>query len=331
MATQRKKYDSVELKPLASAGAQDEQDDDMPEFKSKTDQWLNFALHKLHALLWIVIASALAVWTDLFEVIVEGHPPARPHAELNQCVPPRLNLHRLVCPLPAARLSLARRFWFAIGLTGFGGWLLMAAYLIIWVKYIKKFPGEWEDYWPQAIPIATFCAISSLIAFVVAFWPVWGWLTIPGIFVLFLGVLNLAHFVPVRPPRHNEPMRNWHAPLAHAARPASVCQARPVLPLADDDGHAPACLRCRAATRLACTTPTQVDDVAGRRSGASAHSRPLLALSSSLLSFTFQRSCCASALSTAVRGSAGIQVVGVGSHSDRYLACYPIIPNRMLE
>ena len=88
-------------------------------------------------------------------------------------------------------------FWFNVGLAGFGGWLLMAAYLILWVKYIKKYNGEWEDYWPQAIPIATFMAVSSLIAFVVAFWPVWGWLTIPGIFVLFLGVLNLAHFVPV--------------------------------------------------------------------------------------------------------------------------------------
>ena len=85
-----------------------------------------------------------------------------------------------------------------MGLAGFGGWLLMAAYLIFWVKYIKKFAGEWEDYWPQAIPIATVMAVSSLVAFIIAFWPVWGWLTIPGIFVLFIGVLNLAHFVPVR-------------------------------------------------------------------------------------------------------------------------------------
>jgi len=34
-------------------------------------------------------------------------------------------------------------------------------------------------------------------SFVVAFWPLWGWLTIPAIFILFLGVLNLAHFVPL--------------------------------------------------------------------------------------------------------------------------------------
>lgn len=39
--------------------------------------------------------------------------------------------------------------------------------------------------------------VGSLIAFCVAFWPVWGWLTIPGIFVLFLGALNLSHFVPL--------------------------------------------------------------------------------------------------------------------------------------
>jgi len=73
----------------------------------------------------------------------------------------------------------------------------VAGYLILWVKYILKFPGEWEDYSPRAIPVATICAVSSLVAFTVAFWPVWTWLTIPTIFGLFLGALNLAHFVPL--------------------------------------------------------------------------------------------------------------------------------------
>ena len=40
----------------------------------------------------------------------------------------------------------------------------MAAYLILYLKYIKKIPGEWEDYWPQAIPIATAFAVGSLLA-----------------------------------------------------------------------------------------------------------------------------------------------------------------------
>ena len=73
----------------------------------------------------------------------------------------------------------------------------MAAYLIIWLKYIKKIPGEWEEYWPQAIPIATGCAVGSLFAFCAAFWPVWSVLSLPIVFFLFLGALNLAHFVPL--------------------------------------------------------------------------------------------------------------------------------------
>ena len=193
----RKNYDRMEDKPLVTA---DEYDEDDPQFKSKTDQWLQYILHKLHALLWIVIATGIAIHTELFELIVDGHPPSRPAAELNRCAFFSAALFFAVLRTAdrhTASLSHVCSFWFNVGLAGFGGWLLMAAYLILWVKYIKKYNGEWEDYWPQAIPIATFMAVSSLIAFVVAFWPVWGWLTIPGIFVLFLGVLNLAHFVPV--------------------------------------------------------------------------------------------------------------------------------------
>ena len=168
-AQRRKKYDSVELKPLASS--MDDGDDD-DERMSPTDQWLKYALHKLHAILWIVIAGALAWWTKLYEICTEGHPPTRPEVEIN-------------------------RFFFNVGLAGFGGWLLMAAYLIVYLKYIKQIPGEWEEYWPQAIPVATGCAVTSLLAFCIAFWPVWTWFTIPAIFVLFLGILNLAHFVPL--------------------------------------------------------------------------------------------------------------------------------------
>ena len=78
---ERKKYDSMETKPLASATDEFEDDE---EYKSKSDQWLNWALYKLHALLWIIVASALAVYTQLFEVIMDGHPPADPSRKLNR-------------------------------------------------------------------------------------------------------------------------------------------------------------------------------------------------------------------------------------------------------
>ena len=81
-----KKYDAVEMKPLAPSLDDDPWDD---EPKTKTDQWLNWIWYKLHALLWIIISSALAVHTQLYEVITEGSPPARPEAKLNRCVQPR--------------------------------------------------------------------------------------------------------------------------------------------------------------------------------------------------------------------------------------------------
>ena len=40
----------------------------------------------------------------------------------------------------------------------------MAVYLVVWLKYIKKIEVEWEEYAPRAIPIATACAVASLIA-----------------------------------------------------------------------------------------------------------------------------------------------------------------------
>jgi len=169
MPRERKRYDAVELKPLSSDMADDDDDE---EYKSKTDKWLAYILSKLHALLWIVIAGSVAAYTELLEVIIEGHPPHDPKRQLN-------------------------RFFFNIGLAGFGGWLMVAAYLIFYVKYYLKWQGEWEDYSPRAIPVATVCAVGSLVAFTVAFWPVWTWLTIPSIFVLFLGALNIAHFVPL--------------------------------------------------------------------------------------------------------------------------------------
>ena len=70
---------------IADEALLDEYDEDDPQFKSKTDQWLQYILHKLHALLWIVIATGIAIHTELFELIVDGHPPSRPAAELNRC------------------------------------------------------------------------------------------------------------------------------------------------------------------------------------------------------------------------------------------------------
>ena len=76
----RRRYDSVELRPLSSTI----DDDDDDEHKSKSDQWLNYILSKLHAILWIVIASSIAVYTNLYEIVIDGHAPGKPQRQLHR-------------------------------------------------------------------------------------------------------------------------------------------------------------------------------------------------------------------------------------------------------
>lgn len=121
-----------------------------------------------------------------------------------------------------------RRGYFKLGLFCFGMWVVVAAYLVIWVKYVLKVEEEWEDYSPRAIPFATLCGLVGIIrcarlraagpcartsraassparraarptarSFIISFWPVWGFLTLPIVFVFFMGMLHLAHFVPL--------------------------------------------------------------------------------------------------------------------------------------
>lgn len=164
-----RKYKQVELTPLRDAvdgGAEEEAE------ASPTQQWLEYTWRKLLALLWILCALALGMWLQLPEVILNGYTPGKPSRQLN-------------------------RFAFNIALACFGGWCCIASYLIIWLKYVKKIESEWEEHSPRAIPLATISAVLSLFAFCGAFWPLYGLLSIPIVFLLFLGALNTAHFVPI--------------------------------------------------------------------------------------------------------------------------------------
>lgn len=108
-AVRQRRYDSVEMKPLAGSA---DDDDEYEEPKSKTDQWLTYALHKLHALLWIVVASALTMWTQLPEVVMQGHAPKRPDRELNRCEAATIAAHHhtaLRVPPPPNALPCALR------------------------------------------------------------------------------------------------------------------------------------------------------------------------------------------------------------------------------
>ena len=128
-----KAYAQVELTPLGP----DTSSLDEPLGKREST-WLEYAFKKLSALLWIVVAASLVWYIKLPDVIVASYDPDNKGKQLAM-------------------------FWFNVGLAGFAGWCLMALYLVIWLKYIKRIEVEWEEYSPRAIPIATVCAVSSLL------------------------------------------------------------------------------------------------------------------------------------------------------------------------
>ena len=82
-ARSRKRYDSLELKPLSSDVGDDDTDED-GHAKSKTDRWLEYILEKLHAILWITIAGTITAYTQLIDVVINGHPPHAPERQLNR-------------------------------------------------------------------------------------------------------------------------------------------------------------------------------------------------------------------------------------------------------
>lgn len=74
--------------------------------------------------------------------------------------------------------------------------LCITAYLAVYLPYIRRIHLEWSVYCPRMIPTATIVGVLAALAFVAAFWPVWGLFT-PGLLGLFfIGALMTAHFLP---------------------------------------------------------------------------------------------------------------------------------------
>lgn len=54
----------------------------------------------------------------------------------------------------------------------------------------------WNIYCPNLVPTAAGLSVVSFIAFIVAFWPVWGLLSPFFVTFLMMGVVFSAHFIP---------------------------------------------------------------------------------------------------------------------------------------
>ena len=75
--------------------------------------------------------------------------------------------------------------------------LLVGVYLVVYLSYIRN-KRDWTAHThPALIPVATLFACIGLVLCTVALWPVWGFLTLPILFTLFMGLVMLATLMPV--------------------------------------------------------------------------------------------------------------------------------------
>ncbi|RNA25638.1 transmembrane protein -like [Brachionus plicatilis] len=76
--------------------------------------------------------------------------------------------------------------------------IFIGIYLIIYLSKIKDIPSsKWNEYNPYLIPVATGAFVSGSIIMLISLWPVYGWLTAPILFTIFMGFIVLIINIPI--------------------------------------------------------------------------------------------------------------------------------------
>ena len=88
------------------------------------------------------------------------------------------------------------RFYFNSALACFLATMTIMLYLTLWLPLVQKITIPWDIYCPNLIPISTFLGVTSLILFIIAFWPLFGILSPLVIVCLLMGLLFSTHFIP---------------------------------------------------------------------------------------------------------------------------------------
>eukprot|EP01039_Chlorochromonas_danica_P000063 gene63-69_t len=118
---------------------------------------------KLHAIVWVAVAAALAYFTDL----------------LNLLLSERVN-----------RLALC------LGVASLTSVLSLFLYLGFWLPIVMKNNIPWDVYCPNLISVSAGLSVLSFVSFVFTFWPVWGLLSPFFVGFLTMGFLFSTHFIP---------------------------------------------------------------------------------------------------------------------------------------
>lgn len=131
---------------------------------------------KLHAFLWVIVAYALASYTQLFHTVYTDERILRPSLYISLCT-------------------------FTLN-------VMLILYLTIYLPY--KFPTSdnkytthasspkfWEAYCPSVIPIITVSSVVGSLFLSRACYPIWGFFTPLLLGVVGLGIAFSLHFIPV--------------------------------------------------------------------------------------------------------------------------------------
>ncbi|CAM6027781.1 unnamed protein product [Sphagnum balticum] len=89
-----------------------------------------------------------------------------------------------------------RRIPFNLGLVCLAINAVIFAYLAVWLRHIIKTEEKWELIAPAAIPSATLIGLTACLLFSIALWPIWGILTLPLLFTLFMAFVVISPYLP---------------------------------------------------------------------------------------------------------------------------------------
>mmetsp|Transcript_6021 Transcript_6021/g.13968 ORF Transcript_6021/g.13968 Transcript_6021/m.13968 type:complete len:232 (-) Transcript_6021:24-719(-) len=148
----------------AVSAAQDLENDPAEARRQMVLNGMGWIWKKMQAAFWVAAACGMIWWTNFFRVIWE-------HPDVNKVY-----------------------FYLALGCLAFVMSLLW--YLSMWLPMMYGKDHAWEDDHPKIIPVMTVASLCMSFFFFLAFWRVWGFLTFLLQFVLFLGFVSSAQFLP---------------------------------------------------------------------------------------------------------------------------------------
>ncbi|ORZ31605.1 hypothetical protein BCR44DRAFT_117719 [Catenaria anguillulae PL171] len=120
---------------------------------------------RVPSLLWLSAAIAVCIYSELIGTIRDGH----------------INWTAGILCIISFSLSV-----------------LTFLYLNIWVPYVERRTVDlkrWEVTAPTAIPFATASGVAGFVCATVALWPAYHILTLPLLFILFMGFVGLVSLV----------------------------------------------------------------------------------------------------------------------------------------